>query len=130
MSRKCGKCSSDGGIRAAPRFRAGPDCHGAGCALMPAIDIHFHVLPPLFVDGVRRHAFDGVVDDDSSKTTDDELVFRAPDGVAVEPGPAIRPQLLDTRLILAEMDRRKLGAAAVSPPPQLFAYWATREVGE
>src|SRR5205085_7531655 len=93
------------------------------------IDIHFHVLPPSFVDAVRRHAFDGLVDIEGSQATA-ALVFRAPTGVAVEPGPSIRPQLFDNRLILAEMDRRKLGAAAISPPPQLFAYWAPPELGE
>jgi aminocarboxymuconate-semialdehyde decarboxylase len=96
---------------------------------MPAIDVHFHVLPPLLVDAVRRHAFDGVVDVDSSKATA-ELIFHAPAGVPAEPGPAIRPQLVDVCLILAEMDRRKLDAAAISPPPQLFAYWTPPEVGE
>jgi aminocarboxymuconate-semialdehyde decarboxylase len=96
---------------------------------MPAIDIHFHVLPPLFVDVVRHHSFDGMVDVDDSQATP-ELVFRPPAGVVVEPGPPIRPQLFDSRLILAEMDRRKLDAAAISPPPQLFAYWAPPEVGE
>jgi len=96
---------------------------------MPAIDVHFHVVPLLFVDVVRRHSFDGVVEVDDSKATA-ELVFRAPAGVAVEPGPSIRPQLFDSRLILGEMDRRKLDAAAISPPPQLFAYWAPSEVGE
>lgn len=96
---------------------------------MPSIDIHFHVLPPLFVDSVRRHAFDGIVDVDSSKPTA-ELVFHAPAGVAVEPGPSVRPPLFDSGLILGEMDRRKLDAAAISPPPQLFAYWASPEIGE
>jgi aminocarboxymuconate-semialdehyde decarboxylase len=96
---------------------------------MPAIDVHFHVLPPSFVDAVRRHGFDGVVDIDGSKATA-ELVFRPPAGVAIEAGPPIRSQLVDSRLILAEMDRRKLDAAAISPPPQLFAYWAPPEVGE
>ena len=94
-----------------------------------SIDMHFHVLPPLFVDRVRGGAFAGVVDVDDAKAPA-ELVFRAPAGVAVEPGPSLRPQLFDERLILAEMDRRKLDAAAISPPPQLFAYWSDPEVGE
>jgi aminocarboxymuconate-semialdehyde decarboxylase len=96
---------------------------------MPAIDVHFHVLPPSFIDAVRRHAFDGMVEIDSSKATA-ELAFRPPPGVAVEQGPAVRPELFDRRLLLAEMDRRKLDAAAISPPPQLFAYWAPAEAGE
>jgi aminocarboxymuconate-semialdehyde decarboxylase len=96
---------------------------------MPSIDVHFHVLPPLFVDRVRHRAFDGVVEVDDAREPA-ELVFRPPAGTAVESGPSVRPQLVDARLILAEMDRRKLDAAAISPPPQLFAYWAHPEVGE
>jgi len=96
---------------------------------MSAIDIHFHVLPELFIDVVRRNTFAGIVDVDSSKETA-ELVFHSPGGVMVEPGPPLRPDLFDTRLILAEIDQRKLEAAAISPPPQLFAYWAPPEIGE
>jgi aminocarboxymuconate-semialdehyde decarboxylase len=96
---------------------------------MPSIDVHFHVLPPLFVDVVRQHGLDGTVEVDASKAMN-EIVFHPPPGVAIEPGPSVRPQLFDRRLILAEMDRRKLDAAAISPPPQLFAYWAPPEAGE
>jgi aminocarboxymuconate-semialdehyde decarboxylase len=96
---------------------------------MPAIDVHFHVLPPAFVDAVQRHHFDGVIELDRSKSTA-ALLHRPPAGVTVEQGPPLLPQLTDVRDILAEMDRRKLDAAAISPPPQLFAYWAPPEVGE
>jgi aminocarboxymuconate-semialdehyde decarboxylase len=96
---------------------------------MPAIDVHFHVLPPFFVDAVQTHHFDGVIEVDSSKPTA-ALVHRAPAGVAVEQGPPLLPQLMDVLDILAEMDRRKLDAAAISPPPQLFAYWAAADDGE
>lgn len=94
---------------------------------MLSIDIHFHVLPLLFVDAVQRRTFDGIVDVDRSTR---ELLFRASAGIPVEQGPAVRPELFDVHLILAEMDRRKIDAAAVSPPPQLFAYWADPDVGE
>jgi len=96
---------------------------------MPAIDIHFHVVPPLFIDTTLQHPFEGVLDIDSSKATP-ELLFRPPHAVTIEQGPALRPELFDTRLILAEMNRRKIDAAAISPPPQLFAYWASPDVGE
>ena len=88
---------------------------------MPAIDIHFHVLPPAFVDAVQRHHFGGVIELDHSKPTP-ALLHRPPADVTVEQGPPLLPQLIDVREILAEMDRRKLDAAAISPPPQLFAY--------
>ena len=94
-----------------------------------AIDIHFHVLPRLFVDAVQRREFAGVVDIDHSREVS-ALVYRPPPGTTVEQGPLLRPALVDDRLILAEMDRRRLSAAAISPPPQLFAYWAPAEVGE
>jgi aminocarboxymuconate-semialdehyde decarboxylase len=96
---------------------------------MPAIDIHFHVLPPAFVDAVQRHHFGGVIALDRSKPTA-ALLHRPPAGVTVEQGPPLLPQLMDVREILAEMDRRKLDAAAISPPPQLFAYWARADEGE
>jgi aminocarboxymuconate-semialdehyde decarboxylase len=96
---------------------------------MPAIDIHFHVLPPSFVDAVRRHSFGDIVAIDETKPTP-ELAFRAPPGSAVEPGPPVRPELVDPDHILAEMRRRELDAAAISPPPQLFAYWVPAQIGE
>lgn len=95
---------------------------------MPAIDIHCHVLPPSFVEAVRRHTFEGVVDIDAS-ISPAQLLFRPPPNVAVEQGPVLRPELFDVRSILAEMDRRRIDAAAISPPPQLFAYWAAPEFG-
>jgi aminocarboxymuconate-semialdehyde decarboxylase len=96
---------------------------------MPAIDVHFHVLPPAFVDAVQSHHFDGVIEVDNAKSTA-ALLHRPPAGVTVEQGPPLLPQLMDVRDILAELDRRKLDAAAISPPPQLFAYWAPADVGE
>lgn len=96
---------------------------------MLAIDIHFHVLPSLFIDFVRRGVFEGVVSIDTSKAVG-ELAFHPAAGVAVEQGPPLNPGLFDTRLILAEMDRRKLDVAAISPAPQLFAYWASASAGE
>jgi aminocarboxymuconate-semialdehyde decarboxylase len=95
---------------------------------LQTIDIHFHVAPPRFVDAVRRRDFSGVVEIDST-TGADRLVFHAPRGVAIEPDSALRPHVYDPRLILAAMDRRKLDAAAISPPPELLMYWAPPELG-
>jgi aminocarboxymuconate-semialdehyde decarboxylase len=96
---------------------------------MPAIDVHFHVMPPAFVDAVQSHHFDGVIELDRTKSPA-VLFHRPPAGVIVEQGPPLLPQLMDVRAILTEMDRRKLDAAAISPPPQLFAYWAGADDGE
>jgi aminocarboxymuconate-semialdehyde decarboxylase len=95
---------------------------------LPTIDIHFHVAPPRFVDAVRRRDFSHVVEIDSA-TGADRLVFHAPPGVAVEPDSHLRPHVYDAGLILAAMDRRKLDAAAISPPPELLMYWAPPESG-
>ena len=89
---------------------------------MPAIDVHFHVLPPAFVDAVQVTTL--MV---SSKWTT-RIDCCAPSPAAGRrdrrAGTAAPAALMDVRDILAEMDRRKLDAAAISPPPQLFAYWA------
>jgi len=95
---------------------------------LPTIDIHFHVAPPRFVDAMRRRDFFNVVEIDSA-TGADRLVFHAPPGVAVEPDTHLRPDVYDPGLILAAMDRRKLDAAAISPPPELLLYWAPPELG-
>jgi aminocarboxymuconate-semialdehyde decarboxylase len=93
------------------------------------IDIHFHVLPGLFIDRARAHDFAGFVEIVQPKDIE-ELAYRPPTGVTVEQGPPLRPALFDDRLILAEMDRRRLTAAAISPPPQLFAQWTPPDIGE
>jgi len=42
----------------------------------------------------------------------------------------MRPRSYDESLLLAALDHRKLDAAAVSAPPELFMYWAAPETGE
>jgi len=95
---------------------------------MPTIDIHFHVVPPHFVDALRGGVLAEAVELDSS-TGVDRLVFHAPPGVAIEPDTTLRPHVHDPRLIMAAMDRRGLDAAAFSPPPELLMYWAPPELG-
>jgi len=97
-------------------------------AAMPTIDIHFHVVPPRFVDALRDGVLAEAVELDSS-TGVDRMVFHAPPGVAVEPDTTLRPHVHDPRLVLAAMDRRGLDAAAFSPPPELLMYWAPPELG-
>jgi aminocarboxymuconate-semialdehyde decarboxylase len=96
---------------------------------MDTIDIHFHVVPALFADAAARGEFRPLVDVDASKGGQ-ELIYRPSAAITLEQGPPLRPQLSDIGTILAEMDRRKLDAAAISPPPQLFAYWTPPELGE
>jgi aminocarboxymuconate-semialdehyde decarboxylase len=94
-----------------------------------AIDIHFHVVPRLFVDALHRLSFDQAVEIVSSPNVD-RLVFHAPQGVVVEPSTTLAPSQYDEMLILQAMDQRKLKAAAVSLPPELFLYWTYPELGE
>jgi aminocarboxymuconate-semialdehyde decarboxylase len=93
-----------------------------------AIDIHFHIVPPMFVDLVRRQELREIVD--VARAPDvDRLTFRPPPGIVVEPDTAIRPRLFEPRLILDALDQRGLDAAAVSPPPEFFLYWAPPALG-
>jgi aminocarboxymuconate-semialdehyde decarboxylase len=95
---------------------------------MEAIDVHFHIVPQRFVDLVRQEGLREIVGVERAPDVD-RLTFRPPPGVAVEPDTAIRPHLYDPELIIAALDRRKLDAAAVSPPPEFFLYWAPPELG-
>ncbi len=92
---------------------------------MPAIDMHFHAVPPGFVEAVRRGDLADVVSIESG----DRLQFRAPVEAAVEPGLAIRPRVYDSTLIREAMGRMGLDGAAVSSPPEFFMYWAPAEAG-
>jgi aminocarboxymuconate-semialdehyde decarboxylase len=94
-----------------------------------SIDVHFHIVPPRFVDLVRRQALREIVDVEREADVD-RLRFRPPGGVAIEPDTSIRPHLYDAKLILDALDRRKLDAAAVSPAPEFFLYWSPPELGE
>jgi aminocarboxymuconate-semialdehyde decarboxylase len=93
-----------------------------------SIDVHFHVVPPQFAEAVRRGAFREAVE--VSGDGRDRLQYHPPVGVPVEPDTALRAELSDDRMILEALDRRKLDAAAMGPPPEMFFYWAAPEVGE
>jgi aminocarboxymuconate-semialdehyde decarboxylase len=95
---------------------------------MDTIDIHFHIVPPRFVDLVRRQELREIVDVVVAPEVD-RLTFRPPPGVVIEPDTAIRPHVFEPRLILDALDRRGLDAAAVSPPPEFFLYWAPPALG-
>jgi len=94
-----------------------------------SIDVHFHIVPPRFVDLLRRQVLREIVDVVQA-ADENRLLFRPPPGVIVEPDTSIRPHLHDARLILDAMDRRKLDAAALSPAPECSLYWAPPELGE
>jgi aminocarboxymuconate-semialdehyde decarboxylase len=56
--------------------------------------------------------------------------FHPPPGVPVEPDIVVRADSSDDRLILEGLNQRKLDAAAMGPPPEMFCYWADPAVGE
>ncbi|BCJ89626.1 amidohydrolase [Terrihabitans soli] len=95
---------------------------------MHVIDIHFHVVPPLLVEALRRGDFKGVIETDRSRDIE-WFVFTAPPGVPVEPETELEECAYVPELILKALDERHLTAAAISPPPELFAYWLEPETG-
>jgi aminocarboxymuconate-semialdehyde decarboxylase len=95
---------------------------------MHVIDIHFHVVPKLFVEALRRGDFEGVVETDRSRTPE-RLVFHPPAGVPVEPETELELYSYEPELILDALDHRSLTAAAMSPAPELFIYWTPPKTG-
>ena len=95
---------------------------------MRSIDVHFHVVPPAFVDAVRRNTFADTVELRRDGGAD-RMVYHAPADVVLEPGTTLPPQLYDEALILDALDRRGLDAAALGPSPEEFYYWAPPPVG-
>lgn len=93
-----------------------------------SIDIHFHVVPPRFVDAVRRGTFAETVELVREGGTD-RMVYHAPADVVLEPGTTLPAHLYDERLIVEALDRRGLDAAALGPSPEEFYYWAPPAVG-
>jgi aminocarboxymuconate-semialdehyde decarboxylase len=95
---------------------------------MHVIDIHFHVVPQLLVEALRRGEFAGTIETDRSRSIE-WFVFKAPPGVPVEPETELEECAYVPELILKALDERHLTAAAISPPPELFAYWLPPEMG-
>ncbi len=96
---------------------------------MESIDVHFHVVPPAFLEAVRRGTFSQVMEI-QRRGGREFTVYHAPDTVVVEPDNEVDPRLSDERLILEGLDRRRLAAAAIGPSPGQFFYWADPELGE
>jgi aminocarboxymuconate-semialdehyde decarboxylase len=94
-----------------------------------SIDVHFHVVPPEFVEAVRREAFREAVEVEGGNGRE-RLRFHAPAGVVLEPDITLRPELYDDRRLIEGLDRRKLDAAAIGPPPEMLFYWTAPAVGE
>lgn len=95
---------------------------------MDAIDVHFHVVPPEYLEAVRGGTFRQAVEIER-RDGREHMVFHAPEDVVVEPGNEIDLRLSDTRLILEGLDRRRLDAAAIGPSPGQFFYWADPDLG-
>jgi aminocarboxymuconate-semialdehyde decarboxylase len=96
---------------------------------MTCIDIHFHAVPRRLADALRRREFDEAVEI-VGPPEDERLAFHAPAHVVVEPGIRLKQSQFDEQQILQAMDQRRLDAAAVSLPPELFLNWTSPELGE
>jgi aminocarboxymuconate-semialdehyde decarboxylase len=96
---------------------------------MESIDVHFHVAPAPFMEAVRRGTFAEAVEVEA-RDGRDYLRWHPPAGVVVEPDTPLRADLHDERLIVEGLNRRKLDAAAIGPPPTMFLYWTPPELGE
>jgi aminocarboxymuconate-semialdehyde decarboxylase len=96
---------------------------------MESIDVHFHVVPPEYLEAVRRGTFRQAVEIER-RGGRERMVHHAPADVVVEPDSDVDPRLSDARLILEGLDRRRLDAAAIGPSPGQFFYWADPDLGE
>jgi len=96
---------------------------------LESIDVHFHVVPLPFVEAVRADRFREAVQIERSNGRE-RVVYHAPPGVAVEPNTTFGADLYDDRRILDGLNRRKLDAAALGPPPELLFGWADPAVAE
>src|ERR1051325_6310913 len=96
---------------------------------MEAIDIHWHVVPPTVVDALRRDGLSGSPHLELDQGGVERLMLHPPPGIAVEQRSGLLPAVYDERLILADLDRMKLDAAAISVSPTLFWYGAEPTLG-
>jgi len=96
---------------------------------MESIDVHFHIVPPRFVDAVRRDTFAEAVHIERADGVD-HMIYHAPPDVVLEPGTTLRTDLYDERLILDALERRGLDAAVLGPSPEEFYYWTAPALGE
>jgi aminocarboxymuconate-semialdehyde decarboxylase len=94
-----------------------------------SIDIHFHVVPPTFVEATRRGAFEEAVHIERRNGAE-HMHYHAPREVVVEPDTTLQPETYDDRLILDAMNRTKLDIAVIGASPGLFFYWAQLALGE
>ena len=95
---------------------------------MNAIDVHFHIIPPRFVEAVRRGTFVEAVHIERAGGVD-RMIYHAPPDVVLEPGTTLRTDLYDEQQILDALTRRGLDAAALGPSPEEFYYWAAPGLG-
>jgi len=93
-----------------------------------AIDVHFHIIPPRFVEAVRRGTFVEAVHIERAGGVD-RMIYHAPPDVVLEPGTTLRTDLYDEQQILDALTRRGLDAAALGPSPEEFYYWAAPGLG-
>lgn len=87
------------------------------------IDVHWHYIPEAYVQAIRR-ADSPFPERAQTDAGGSEWVLTAGGGRY-----ALMPELWRPELQLAEMDRRRIDLAAVSPSPALFQYHLDAETG-
>jgi aminocarboxymuconate-semialdehyde decarboxylase len=93
-----------------------------------SLDVHFHVVPPAFVDAVRRGTYAEAVHVERAGGVE-RMIYHAPADVVLEPGTTLPPALYDERRILDALDRRGVDAAVIGPSPEEFYYWTPPGLG-
>ncbi|MCC7104668.1 MAG: amidohydrolase [Chloroflexi bacterium] len=96
---------------------------------MDSIDIHWHVVPPRILDGLRKDGLGGTAHLERDAAGVEHLMLHAPADVSVEQHAPLPPGVYDDRVMLADMDRMKLDAAAICVMPPTLFYWTEPEVG-
>jgi aminocarboxymuconate-semialdehyde decarboxylase len=96
---------------------------------LESIDIHWHVVPTNVLDALRKDGLGGAAHLETDAEGVEHLMLHAPDDIAVEQGSGMPRGVYDIDVILADMDRMKLDAAAICVNPTLFFYWAEPEIG-
>lgn len=91
--------------------------------------MHWHVVPPAFIDALRRDGLGGTAHIERDPDGIERLSLHLPEGSSLERGSRFVPSICDDRHIIAGLDRLKLDAAAISVSPSLFYHWADPAVG-
>lgn len=95
---------------------------------MESIDLHWHVMPPLFVDALHRDGVGGIAHIDRSENGAEWLMLHSGDLTTEQRSP-LSPSLYDSKLMLDSLNKFRLDAAAISVTPTIFFHWTPPAIG-